>query len=76
MENTNMRDRFGVLSAYYMGGKETELLYPSISSVNTFRIVFNEFFGMDFQILPDRNYFSLWHTPFRFEEVTDKVKTK
>ena len=75
-ENSNMRDRFGILSAFYMGGNETDAFYPTISSVNTFRIVLNEFFGMDLQILPDRNYFSLWGTPFRFEEVTDEVNAR
>jgi hypothetical protein len=69
-----MRDRFSILNAYYLGGRESSLLYPSISPVNTFRVVLNEFFGMDLELLPDRSYFSLWLTPFDFEEVTNEVK--
>lgn len=75
-ENSNMRDRFSILNAYYLGGKESRLLYPSISPVNTFRVILNEYLGMDLELLPDRSYFSLWRTPYQFEEVTDEVIEK
>lgn len=75
-ENTNMRDRFSILNAYYLGGRESSLLYPSISPVNSFRIVLNEFFGMNMELLPDRSFFSLWLTPFQLEDVTSDVTEK
>lgn len=75
-ENTNMRDRFSILNAYYLGGRQSKLLYPSISPVNSFRVVLNEFFGTKLELLPDRSFFSLWLSPFRFQEVTHEVTGK
>ncbi len=75
-ENSNMQDRFSILNAYYLGGRESSLLYPSISPVNTFRVVLNEFFGMDMKLLPDRSFFSLWLTPFQLEDVSQEVTGK
>jgi hypothetical protein len=75
-EKTNLRDRFSILNAYYLAGRESTSLYPFISPVNTFRVVLNEFFGTDIELLPDRNFFSLWETPFRLEDVTDEVTEK
>ena len=72
--NSNMKDRFSILNAYYLGGQKSDILYPSISPVNTFRVVLNEFFGTHLEILPDKSYFSLWLTQFRFDDVTNEVK--
>ncbi|HET9915024.1 MAG TPA: hypothetical protein VFQ13_24250, partial [Anaerolineales bacterium] len=59
-EKTNLKDRFSILNAYYLAGRESTSLYSSISPVNTFRVVLNEFFGTHIELLPDRNFFSLW----------------
>ncbi|MDM7999085.1 MAG: hypothetical protein QUS33_03555 [Dehalococcoidia bacterium] len=42
-----------ILNAYYLPGGGEEALYDSISPVNTFRIVFNQYFGADYDLLPD-----------------------
>jgi hypothetical protein len=58
-----------ILNAYYLpegGGQE---IYPEISPVNTFRVVFNRYFGGDLPLLEDRSYFSPVEHIFRFEEV-------
>jgi hypothetical protein len=73
-KNTNMQDRFSMLNAYYLQGKKSTLLYPSISPVNSFRVVLDEVFGMNLELLPDRSYFSLWLTPFKFIDVSSEVK--
>jgi hypothetical protein len=54
---TTGSDMFKVLNAYYMPGY-TGQLYPSISPVNSFRIVFNAYFGTDLPLLKDTSYFS------------------
>jgi hypothetical protein len=51
-----------------------DLLYPSISSVNTFPVIFNHYFGGEFSLSEDRAFFSKWGKPFEFTEVTDQVK--
>ncbi len=45
----------GILNAYYLPGKE-ELLYPKITPVNTFRLVLNEYFGANYDMLPDQSF--------------------
>ena len=71
LENTIPAERFSILNAYYFPDQEYELLYPSISPVNSFRVLFNHFFGADYALLPDRHYYSSWSFPFDFIEVTD-----
>ncbi len=71
LEHTIPAERFGILNAYYFPDQEYELLYPSISPVNSFRVLFNHFFGADYALLPDRHYYSSWSFPFDFIEVTD-----
>lgn len=53
-----LRERFGNLSAYYLPGTPAPELYPSITPVNSFRIIFNRYFGADYPLLPDRSYAS------------------
>ena len=64
-------ERFGILNAYYFPDQEYARLYPSIPPVNSFRVLFNQFFGADYALLPDRHYYSSWSFPFDFIEVTD-----
>jgi hypothetical protein len=71
LENTFPAERFGILNAYYFPDRDYSLLSPSISPVNSFRVLFNQFFGADYELLPDRHYYSSWSFPFDFVEVTD-----
>lgn len=71
LENTIPAERFGILNAYYFPDQDYGRLYPSISPVNSFRVVLNQFFDQDYAILPDRHYYSSWSFPFDFIEVTD-----
>lgn len=73
VEETNLRERFGILNAYYFPGNNDEKLYRSISPVNTFRVIFNQYFNADFPLLEDRSYFSSWVRPYDFIEVTDRL---
>ena len=74
-ENTNFRERFSILNAYFLpGGKGMENLYDEITPVNTFRLIFNEYLGTDLELLEDRSYFSTWDHPYQFIDVTDAIK--
>ena len=42
-----------IFNAYYLPGDGGKLLYDSISPVNSFRIVFNHYFGADYDLLGD-----------------------
>lgn len=53
-----LRQKFEVLNAIYLPGVDAEEagLHPSISLVNTFRVIFNSYFDARLQLLPDRSF--------------------
>jgi len=69
-----LEDRFGILNAYYLPQSGDNLLYQSISPVNTFRVVFNFYFGASFELLSDESYWSHRYTPYRFVNVTEELE--
>ncbi len=72
-ENTSFEERLSVLNAYYLpSGGETHL-YPGITSVNTFRLIFNHYFGTDLELFDDKSYFSTADRPYAFTDVTDAL---
>jgi hypothetical protein len=42
-----------ILNALYLPGLDKAVLYDSISQVNTFRLIFNRYFGTNYELLPD-----------------------
>ena len=61
-------DQFKILNAYYLPG-HNDLLYPTISPVNTFRLVLNTYLGADYPLLDDTSYDS--PVPFVFNFSND-----
>ena len=55
--------RMGILNAYYFPENQNALLYPDITPVNSFRALFNTYFGTQLDMLPDISYFSSKNTP-------------
>lgn len=76
IEQSCMYERTSILSAYYMPEGRTELLYPAITPVNSFRVVFNTYFGADFPLLPDQTYFSPFVNPYDFVDITERIETE
>ncbi len=52
------RLRTSILNAYYLPGEKKDLLYNGISPVNSFRVVFDEYFNGNYKLLPDVSYYS------------------
>ena len=71
LEQTLPAERFSILNAYYFPNQEYTSLYSSISPVNSFRVVINQFFGGEYELLPDRHYYSKWNFPFDYVQVTE-----
>ena len=69
-----LRQKTGILNAYYMPGVDKRALYPYITPVNSFRVVFNLYFDANLELLPDRIYASSRNHPYDFFDVTDKMK--
>ena len=74
-ENTSLRERFSILNAYYLPNGDGVQLYDSITPVNTFRVLFNHYFGTEFELLEDENYFSTSDRPYAFVNVTEELKS-
>jgi hypothetical protein len=75
VEKGNMWEQHAIFNAYYFPERKYDLLYPYVSPVNSFRIVFNTFFGSDYPLLPDKNYFLPHSRPYDFVDVTERVNT-
>jgi hypothetical protein len=60
--------RMWIFNAYYLPGHNDEL-YSTITPVNTFRIVFNAYFGGRYDILKDVSYFSPVPNLYDFSEI-------
>lgn len=69
------KEAFSILNAYHLPSDAEEQLYRTISPVNSFRIVLNECFGAEYEILSDRSYSSnIFEYPYKFVHVTDEVR--
>jgi hypothetical protein len=51
--------RLPILNAYYLSDDALEDLYPDITPVNTFRLIFNHYFESDYEYLEDLSY-NIW----------------
>jgi hypothetical protein len=49
--------RSAILDAVYFSDRQYDSLYPTMTSVNTFRITLNHWFGTQYPLLPDRVFF-------------------
>lgn len=56
-------NRLQNLNILYIPGIEPNKLYDTLSPVNSFRLVFNHYFGTDFELLPDLSYSSVEPEP-------------
>ena len=71
--DTLIKERMGILSAFYFGNNEiTSKLYKSISPVNSFRLIFSEIFNEKIDLLDDKSYFTPidGKAPKIFDDVT------
>lgn len=65
-EASYFKESLAILNAYHLPGGGRELVRPGISPVNTFRLIFDRYFGTDLEPLPDRSAWTTWRRPYRF----------
>jgi hypothetical protein len=53
------RYRMQILNAYYLPNGGSKRIYPTITPVNTFRLIFDEYFGANYKLLPDKSFYSM-----------------
>ena len=68
-----LQERMPILNAIYVPAEIRKFLYPGMTPVNSFRIIFDRYFGQPLEVLPDKSYFSLRSDPFKWIDVTDRV---
>jgi hypothetical protein len=67
-----LQRRLRNFSAFYLPYGDA-VLYSTITSVNTFRVIFNTFFGTHYEILPDRSFITLPGKHYDVIDVTNRV---
>ena len=68
-----LKQKMFVMNAFYLPGVTKPPLYPSFSSVNTFRVIFNQYFGTGYALLPDRSFVFIYKDLYKFLDVTELV---
>ena len=66
--------RMSILNAYHLPSTCKSLLYDGITPVNTFRIIFNSCFGSDYEVLPDKTFFSKNEEKRHLINITEHVQ--
>jgi len=59
-----LKTHMKILNAYYLPNSDRALLYQSISPVNSFRIIFDFYFGTNYELLEDQSFISAGRKPF------------
>jgi hypothetical protein len=70
-----LKERMTILNAYLLPEGGQKALYQTITPVNSFRVVFNHYFGAKIELLEDKSYFSTWGQPYKFVDVTERVRS-
>ncbi|HEX5746121.1 MAG TPA: hypothetical protein VFZ09_07750 [Archangium sp.] len=68
-----IRERTAILNAYYVPDEVRRHLYPSITPVNSFRLLLKHRFGANMEPLEDRSFITWYDKPFDLLEVTEQV---
>jgi hypothetical protein len=56
--------RMSILNAYYVNEETKKDLYETITPVNSFRIIFNHYFGTNYPLLEDLSYHAYGEAEF------------
>jgi len=73
INQTNLQERFYILNAYHLPDGGQADLSATITPINSYRLIFNHYFGTDYEYLPDESYFSTWANPTEFVNITEQV---
>lgn len=68
------RSRMSNLNAYFLPGVNATI-QPTVTPVNTFRIIFNSYFGQNLELLKDESLYSEYTDPFNFRVILNSCDT-
>lgn len=69
----SLNERYKIFNAIYISDFYDKNLYNDISSVNTFRVIFNSIFDENFKILDDKSFLSSYDGPYEFIDITETL---
>jgi hypothetical protein len=67
------RSRMSNLNAYFLPGVDASI-DPTITPVNTFRIIFNRYFGQNLELVDDVGLYSEYTDPFNFRVIPNSCE--
>ena len=73
VNQTDTQESMSILNAYFVPNQTGIDLYDSISPVNSFRVLFNQYFDTDYALLEDHSYYTTHTNPYHFIIVDDQV---
>ena len=73
---TCLWERSSIFNAYYLPGIDENLLAPDMAPVNSFRVVLNEYFYANLEMLPDKTFFTSHRLIRQIMDVTDARNSK
>ncbi len=65
-------NRMEILNSYYFPDQDYATLYPTISPVNTFRVIFNQYFGTTLPLLENLSFYSEYPERYEFNIVNER----
>jgi hypothetical protein len=76
IENSCLQERLPIFNVYYLPYENARaMLYPSISPVNSFRLIFDQILDQPTPLLDDRSFSSTWSHPYNFKDVSSPRET-
>ncbi|MFH1561218.1 MAG: sulfatase-like hydrolase/transferase [Patescibacteria group bacterium] len=66
-----VKERSSILYAIYFPNQNYQDFYQTITPVNTFRILFNNYFGENLELLPDKTFYTSYEAIYNFKDVTE-----
>ncbi|MCL5970620.1 MAG: hypothetical protein M1450_03920 [Patescibacteria group bacterium] len=73
--DATLKEKFPILNAYLLPNLKKNPLYPTITPVNSFRLIFDAYFKANLPLLPDRNIiFEDANNYYKFTDITEKLK--
>ncbi len=64
-------ERYSILNAYYFPDPRPETIPADIGPVNTFRLIFQQYFGLDTPLLPEKRFFSSNQDFYNFQDFSN-----
>jgi hypothetical protein len=70
INDDSITERMSIFNAYYFPNTNSTIIYDGITPVNSFRLMLNNYFNGNYDLLEDKMYFSTYQDQFTFSDVT------